>query len=142
MPEMKRSSVSNNQSDLDLEGYDNEESMPILVKESYEGMFQKDGGYGGFWEDEELENKEDYEIRPSDCLLLAGKIEQEFSSIEVYVYDEESFRLWLHHDFMISAFPTCIEWLGIQSGQVENTGTVYEYGRGCDCQHGDTFTRI
>lgn len=125
MTEMKRSDVSSNQSDFDLEGYDKEQNMPVLVKEAFEGKFEKEGELEGYWEDDDLENKEDFEIRPSDCLLLAGKIEQEFSSIEVYVYDEETFRLWLHHDFMISAFPTCIEWLGIQPSQTENAGSKF-----------------
>lgn len=71
----------------------------------------------------EIENSqdelEDLEIKPSDNILIAGKIEQEFASIEVYVFEEKTENLFVHHDFILSSFPVCLEWLGADFTQVE-----------------------
>lgn len=32
----------------------------------------------------------------------------------MYVYEEKTSNLYVHHDVMLSAFPICIEWLGVQ----------------------------
>lgn len=40
-------------------------------------------------EDSEDELKEEIMIWETDWMLMAGKIEQEFSTIEIYVYDHE-----------------------------------------------------
>lgn len=33
------------------------------------------------------EEKEDYKIKNTDALIISAKIEKEFSSLEVYVYE-------------------------------------------------------
>lgn len=107
---------------MDLETYDQEESLPVLVKESYHGKFEQDKYGGGYWEDVSFDKGEDYTIKKDDSILIAGKIEQNFSSIEVYIYDHVNYSLWIHHDFMISAFPTTLEWLEIQPQSVQENG--------------------
>jgi periodic tryptophan protein 1 len=51
--------------------------------------------------------------------MIAGKIEQEFSSLEIYVYDPSDGNLFVHHDIILSSFPVCIEWVGASLFQVE-----------------------
>jgi periodic tryptophan protein 1 len=70
--------------------------------------------------DNSLDNPEDYEIKPSDNILIAGKIEQEFAGLEVYVFEDESQNLFVYSDLILSSFPTCLEWLGADFSQIEN----------------------
>lgn len=63
-------------------------------------------------EDSEDEIQDELMIKETDWILMAGKIEQEFSSLEIYVYDSEQGNLFVHHDLILSSFPVCLEWLG------------------------------
>lgn len=56
--------------------------------------------------------EEDQMIKPSDNILLAGKIESEFSSLEVYIFEEKTENLYVHHEIFLNSFPVCIDWLG------------------------------
>lgn len=56
--------------------------------------------------------EEDQMIKSSDNILLAGKIESEFSSLEVYIFEEKTENLFVHHEIFLSSFPVCIDWLG------------------------------
>ena len=38
----------------------------------------------------------------------------------MYVYEEISGNLYVHHDVMLSAFPICIEWLGVDPSTFSN----------------------
>lgn len=107
---------------MNLDNYDKEEALPVLVKESYHGKIEQDEYGAGFWEDVSFDKGEDYTIKKDDSILISGKIEQNFSSIEVYIYDHQNYHLWIHHDFMISAFPTTLEWLEIQPQSVQENG--------------------
>ena len=51
-------------------------------------------------------------IKSSDNILLAGKIESEFSSLEVYIFEEKNENLYIHHEIFLNSFPVCIDWLG------------------------------
>jgi periodic tryptophan protein 1 len=44
-------------------------------------------------------------------MLVVAKTEEEISQLEVYVYDESSENLYVHHDLMLPNFPLCLEWL-------------------------------
>lgn len=63
--------------------------------------------------EDEREEIEEIMIKETDRILLAGKIDQEFSTVEVYVFEPETGNLFVHHDFILSSFPVCIEWLGM-----------------------------
>lgn len=59
------------------------------------------------------EDKEDFQIKPTDALIVAAKIENEYSSLEVYIYEEDKANLYVHHEIQLSAFPLALEWLPI-----------------------------
>lgn len=43
-----------------------------------------------------------------------GTTEQgEYSNIEVYIYDEETSSLYVHHEVMLSSMPLALEWLSV-----------------------------
>lgn len=63
--------------------------------------------------DEDDDDREDLQILATDNLLLAAKIEDEMAHLEVYVYEDDSDNLYVHHDIMLPAIPLCVEWLDI-----------------------------
>ncbi|KAH8910595.1 WD40 repeat-like protein [Coniochaeta sp. PMI_546] len=63
--------------------------------------------------EEDDEDREDLQILATDNLLLAAKIEDEMAHLEVYVYEDDSDNLYVHHDIMLPAIPLCVEWLDI-----------------------------
>jgi len=69
--------------------------------------------------EEESDDEQDKMIKDTDSLIVIGKIEGEFSSLEVYLYEEEFNNLYVHHDIMLSTFPLCMEWLPIMPGSIE-----------------------
>lgn len=62
-------------------------------------------------DDDEVQERQELEVLPSDNLLITAKTEENISSLEIYVYDESEENLYVHHDMMIPAFPLCLEWL-------------------------------
>ena len=107
--------------------YENEDDMtfqPNLVKESNidnQGI-QEDKLPFGFEESEE--EKDEYKIKNTDNQLVVGKIEDEFASLEVYIYEKNKGNLFVHHDIMLSSFPLCLEWLPCEPSSLENTEQI------------------
>lgn len=69
--------------------------------------------------EDEAEEREEILIRDTDRILMAGRIEGEYSSVEIYVFEPETSNFFVHHDFQLIAFPTCLEWLGMNFFGVE-----------------------
>ncbi|XP_017889323.1 periodic tryptophan protein 1 homolog [Ceratina calcarata] len=61
-------------------------------------------------EDDDSENENDI-IKDTDNLLLVGHVEDDASTLEVYVYNESEGSFYCHHDLLLPSFPLCIEWL-------------------------------
>lgn len=57
------------------------------------------------------EEKDDYTIRKTDSLIVAATAEDDFSNLEVYVYDHKTQDLYVHHEIILGAMPLCLEWL-------------------------------
>ena len=45
--------------------------------------------------------------------MTARKGDDDFSTLQVYVYEEEEGNVYEHHDIVLPAFPLCVEWLGV-----------------------------
>jgi len=102
------------------EKYENEDEtvIPNLVKESdIQHQMEEDNMPFGFEESEE--EKDEYKILKDDNLFIAGKIEEEFAALEVYVYEKHSGNLFVHHDIMLSSFPLALEWLPVEPSSFE-----------------------
>lgn len=83
--------------------------------------------------EEDEEEKQEWKIYPTDNLILATKTEEEVSTLEVYVYDDNAeasdneaeededkghqSNLYVHHDMMLPSFPLCVEWLDYRVGK-------------------------
>lgn len=62
-------------------------------------------------EDYDEEENEDLTVKANDVMICVGKTEDEASSVEVYLYEEESGNLYVHHDFNLPTFPLAMCWL-------------------------------
>jgi periodic tryptophan protein 1 len=54
---------------------------------------------------------DDYTIHNTDSILVCGTAQDDFSNLEIYIYDEANQSLFVHHDIMLANYPLCIEWL-------------------------------
>lgn len=63
------------------------------------------------------EEREELEILPTDNLILAAKVEDEVAHLEVFVYEDDSDNLYVHHDIMLPAVPLCVEWVDVPVGR-------------------------
>jgi len=59
------------------------------------------------------EEKDDYTIRNTDSLIVAATAEDDFSNLEVYIYDHKTSDLYVHHEIILGALPLCLEWLNV-----------------------------
>ena len=66
------------------------------------------------------EEKDDYTIRKTDSLIVAATAEDDFSNLEVYVYDHKTQDLYVHHEIILGALPLCLEWLKMWQGKKTN----------------------
>ena len=46
--------------------------------------------------------------------MILKNIKIEFSTLEVFIYEELKCNLYVHHEITLSAFPLCLEWLPIE----------------------------
>lgn len=70
--------------------------------------------------DEEDEENLDYHIKPTDNLIVAGHVHKDESSIEIYVYDNQTESFYLHHDIIQADYPCCVRWIGHHRNQAKN----------------------
>jgi periodic tryptophan protein 1 len=59
---------------------------------------------------DEEEDVDDLIARPSDAFLLVANTEDEYSSLEVHVFNQEDDSLYVHHDITLPSFPLCLAW--------------------------------
>ena len=79
-------------------------------------------------EADDEEEREELQILATDNLVLATKIEDELAHLEVYVYEDDSDNLYVHHDIMLPAIPLCVEWLDIAVGKsIVDKGSVANF---------------
>ncbi|KAJ3658645.1 hypothetical protein Zmor_010372 [Zophobas morio] len=103
---------SSTQDEFNLENYDDEneeESTASALGISSLADLQNNAE-DNFSESDDSD-KEDEIIKPTDNLILAGHVEGDASTLEVYIYNEEEESLYVHHDILLPAFPLCFEWL-------------------------------
>jgi len=101
-----------------LDAYDEEDDMDSMM---YHKPGTKDPLLTGDSDDDEKIDMDDLTIRDTDTLLLAAMTEDDqFSHVNVYVYETQELNLYVHHDIVLPSFPLCIEWMGFGAPAKDN----------------------
>lgn len=101
-----------NETGEDDEEEEEEEEEEQVDAEGNVEMADEDDNNDDDDNDDELDlDKEDIEIRPTDAVILVANTEEEFSNLEVQVYDEENGALYVHHEINLPAFPLSLAWM-------------------------------
>jgi periodic tryptophan protein 1 len=114
-----------------LDDYETDEGVKTTVGGLAGLMYyanEDDDPYITLKDEEDEEEKEDYIIRPDDNLLLVGKAQEEFSSIEVHVFNWRDNHCYCHHEIMINDHPLVIEWLDYDPEQPDVKGNMIAVG--------------
>jgi len=102
--------------EYDLDNYDDEEdnsgTMLGLGDLTVFSDASKDPYLANVPRDEDDEEDDsDFNIKPTDNMILVGHVEDESATVEVYVYNDVEDALYVHHDILLPAFPLALEWL-------------------------------
>lgn len=143
--------VDDDLKEYDLENYDNDEDSEGEEVTMFPGLsnsdvkFHADNGEDPYLtlptEIDDQEEKKEFQIYPTDNLVLATRTEDEVSYLDVYIYDDgagapngeeepedmldddvakgmvRDSNLYVHHDIMLPAFPLCVEWVNYKPNQ-------------------------
>eukprot|EP00951_Prasinocladus_malaysianus_P015102 scaffold115499_cov47-Prasinocladus_malaysianus.AAC.1 len=84
---------------------------------------------GSDGEDSEIE---DFNIRDTDLLILAGRHDEDVSNLEVWLYEEAGedgeANLYVHHEIMLSAFPLALSWMDCNPDGSDDPGNFVAVG--------------
>ncbi|OQR92254.1 periodic tryptophan protein [Achlya hypogyna] len=76
------------------------------------------------FDEDDDEDKEDMEIRPTDAVLMIATTEEDYSNLEIQVYEEDTGNLYVHHEINLPAFPLSLAWMDLAPVLPENGNPV------------------
>lgn len=108
--------------EFDMQNYDKEDNMPELGEDYVKptNLYEAEGeddedmipeeDFPQMVKDDNSDDENDF-INKSDALIVAACAERDYSTLEVYVYEESVSNLYVHHEIMLNAYPLCLEWI-------------------------------
>lgn len=106
---------------------DTREYMPVDVEGLQSMRFSgaADMNFGEDMDEEEDDDNSDVEdtnLTPDDSLVIVAKTEEDYASLEVFVYEETTGNLFVHHDIPLPSFPLCLA-----HGDINSDGNAGNY---------------
>jgi periodic tryptophan protein 1 len=75
-------------------------------------------------------------------LIVCGTAQDDFSNLEIYVYDENTLDLFVHHDIALSSFPLSLEWIPFKNNLKCNYALVGSFTPGIEIWNLDIMDAI
>jgi periodic tryptophan protein 1 len=132
----------------DLKNYYTKEEKPANNNEDEEEMEVDEKGENNinnlpdYFDDVSDEEQDDFTIHPTDSLIVCGTAQDDFSNLEIYIYDENTLDLFVHHDIALSSFPLSLEWIPFKNNLKCNYALVGSFTPGIEIWNLDIMDAI
>jgi len=80
--------------------------------------------------EDDIEDLEDVLIRPTDSLLITAiaTADDEYSHLDIMIYEEDCDNLYVHHDIILSSYPLCLAWMDQNPTNAQEKGNFVAVG--------------
>ncbi|KAN0044562.1 hypothetical protein ACTA71_006080 [Dictyostelium dimigraforme] len=81
-------------------------------------------------EEEDIEDIEDVIIRPTDSILVSAIVtgDDDYSHLDIMVYEDECDNLYVHHDIILSSYPLALAWMDQNPIKAQEKGSFIAIG--------------